>query len=323
MVKRTTIAGLSLAVPAALTLLAGLLVAGIPGSADAALSPPQPSTSTTSTPSTDGPATQTTWHNCSIVSGPQYVGGVCAGAASGGKSVKEILGDDPVPGCWDEPVSDQDMAAMGLENVPGPDGYTYYWEHCLTGVDKKTKVPEPGGMHISTELKARPNSKPPRTLTANQQQLVDGIADRGNVPVPVVGVSPAAHPRVGLDVAFFNLSDGEFYVRPLGAVIHAYVDHTTVEPLGAGREPEIGCAGNGTAAEAGQRPVHGDGLCWYRYLRSSAGLPNEAYDVQITSHWVVEISATGAPGTYERLDDFTKSATTRIPVTEIQALVVQ
>lgn len=273
--------------------------------------------------STDGPATQTTWHNCSIVSGPSYVGGVCAGSKSEGKTVKQILGDDPVPDCWDEPVSEEQLAAMGKENVPGPDGYTYYWEHCLTGVDKKTKTVEPGGMHISTELHTIDNGKPPRTLTANQQALVDGKADQGNVPAPIAVVSPADHPRVGLDVAFSNASSGDFYVRPLGAVIHAYVDHTYVEPLGAGVAPKKDCPGNGTVAKPGQRPAEGDGLCWYRYLRSSAGLANEAYDVQITSHWVVEISATGTPGTFERLDDFMKSATTRLPVTEIQALVVQ
>jgi hypothetical protein len=273
-------------------------------------------------PPQDPPATQTTWHSCSIVSGPEYVGGVCAGSASEGKSVKEILGDDPVPHCWHEPVSEEDLAAMGEHNVPGPDGYTYYWYHCLTGINPKTKVPEPGGIHISTELVTLPNGAPPLTLTHNQQVLVDGQAARGNVPTPIAVVSPADHPRVGLDVAFSNLSDGDFYVRPLGAVIHAYVDHTTIEPLGAEIPPKIGCPGNGTVAKPGQRRVAGDGLCWYRYLHSSAGQPDDVYDVRITSHWVVEIAATDS-GPFQRLDDFTKSATTRIPVTEVQALVVQ
>lgn len=300
-------------------------VAGLAGVSPAAADSPfdPPPTDTGGSTTTDRPAQQTTWHNCSIVSGPEYVGGVCAGSSSEGKSVKEILGDDPVPDCWDDPVSDEQLAAMGKENVPGPDGYTYYWTHCLTGIDKKTKSREPGGIHISTELTRIPNGQKPRTLTANQQTLVDGVADQGNVPTPIAVVSPSDHPRVGLDVAFSNASAGEFYVNPLGAVIHAYVDHTYIEPLGAGRAPKIDCPGNGTVAQPGQTPKDGDGLCWYRYLHSSAGQPDDVYDVQITSHWVVEISATGQPGTYERLDDFMKSATTRIPVTEVQALVVQ
>jgi len=270
----------------------------------------------------DQPAQQTTWHSCSIVSGPEYVGGVCAGSKSEGKSVKEILGDDPVPHCWHEPVSEEDLAAMGEHNVPGPDGYTYYWYHCLTGINVKTKVLEPGGIHISTELVTLPNGTPPLTLTHNQQVLVDGKAERGNVPTPIAIVSPSDHPRVGLDVAFSNLSDGDFKVRPVGAVIHAYVESTDIEPLGAGRAPKISCPGNGTIAKPGQKRVEGDGLCWYRYLHSSAGQPDDVYDVRITSHWVVEIAATDS-GPFERLDDFTKSATTRIPVTEVQALVVQ
>jgi hypothetical protein len=283
--------------------------------------PPVPDESTT--PPVERPAVQSTWHNCSIVSGPSYVGGVCGGAVNQARTPKEILGDEPVPGCWDEKVSDDELAAMGKSNVPGPDGYTYYWEHCLSGVDKKTKELEPGGMQISTELKARPNDKPPRTLLTNQQALVDGKADRGNVPVPIAVVSPSDHPRVGMDVAFSNASSGDFFVRPQGAVIHAYVDHTYIEPLGAGVSPKIDCPGNGTVAKPGQQRVAGDGLCWYRYLRSSAGQPHDVYDVQITSHWVVEISPPGAEGNYERLDDFMKTSTTRIPVTEIQALVVQ
>lgn len=304
-------------------LLAAFLVAFAAGPADANRKYPPSDGDATSTPTPQEPAQQTTWHNCSIVSGPSYIGGVCAGSVNESRSVKEILGDDPVPDCWDEKVSDEELAAMGKHNVPGPDGYTYYWSHCLTGINKKTKVREPGGVHISTELNPIPNGTPPRTLTHNQQVLVDGFADRSNVPTPIAVVSPSDHPRVGQDVAFSNASDGDFYVRPLGAVIHAYVDHTYIEPLGAGRAPRIDCPGNGTVAEPGQRPVEGDGLCWYRYLHSSAGQADDVYQVQITSHWVVEISATGEPGTYEPLDDFMKSATTRIPVTEIQTLVVQ
>lgn len=278
---------------------------------------------TTDPPPYNGPAENLQWHNCTIVSGPEYIGGVCAGSKSEGKTVKQILGKDDVPDCWDDPVSEEDLAAMDKENAPGPDGYTYYWHSCLTGVDKKTKTVEPGGMHIETNLKAIPNGTPPQTLTTNQQVLVDGVADRGNIPRPVAVVSPSDHPRVGLNVAFLNGSKGSLNVRPLGAVIHAYVDHTYIEPLGKDKTPKIDCPGNGRPASPGQTPVAGDGLCWYKYLHSSAGQADDVYHVQITSHWVVEISATGAPGTFERLDDFMKSAISQVPVTEVQALVVQ
>ena len=299
------------------------LTLGLAGGATAGGDWPSGGGTTPTDPTPNEPADSISWRNCTIVSGPEYIGGVCAGSKSEGKTVRQILGNDDVPDCWDDPVSDEDLAAMDKHNVPGPDGYTYYWHSCLTGVDKKTKTVEPGGMHIESRLMAIPNGTPPKTLTTNQQTLVDGVADRGNVPAPVAVVSPSDHPRVGLSVAFLNGSAGELNVKPLGAVIHAYVDHTYVEPLGRGVAPKIDCPGNGTPARPGQTPVEGDGLCWYKYLHSSAGQAGDVYHAQITAHWVVEISATGAPGTFERIDDFMKSAISQVPVTEVQALVVQ
>lgn len=263
------------------------------------------------------------WRNCHIVSGPQYIGGVCAGSKSDGKTVAEILGKDDVPDCWDDPVSDQELAAMGKANVPGPDGYTYYWHRCLTGVDKKTKKLEPGGMHIESGLLPIDNGDKPQTLTANQHALVDGTAQGGVVPTPEAVVSPTDHPRVGLNVAFLNGTAGKLEVKPLGAFIRAYVDHIYVEPLGKDKAPKIDCPGNGTPARPGQTPEEGDGLCWYKYLHSSAGQVDDVYHVQITAHWVVEISPSGLDGTYQPLDDFNKAAISRVPVKEVQALVVQ
>ena len=312
-------------------LLPGLVVAAgsivtvvlAAGPAVASVDPTPPPPPQQGDDGSDRPAQQTTWRGCTIVSGPSYIGGICPGAGNEGRTVKEILGKDPVPDCWDDKATDAELTAMGRENVPGPGGYTYYWHRCLTGVDKETKKVEPGGMHIASGLIPIPNGTPPITLTANQQELVDGVADSGNVPVPVAAVSPADHARVGLPAAFFNSSSGDFYVRPLGAVIHAHVVHTTIEPLGQGIGPQIGCPGNGTIARPGQTPVEGDGLCWYKYLRSSAGQVDDLYHVRITSHWVVDISADGVAGTFERIDEFDKSATSLIPVKEVQALVVQ
>lgn len=301
------------------------LCIGIGSLSPAAAGQPFPGTGTTANPDPSGnsPAEDIQWRNCHIVSGPDYIGGVCSGSKSDGKTVAEILGKDDVPDCWDDPVSDEELAAMGKANVPGPDGYTYYWHRCLTGVNKKTKTVEPGGMHIETGLLPIPNGVKPQTLTANQQTLVDGQADSGQVPTPVAVVSPADHARVGLNVAFLNGSAGELEVTPLGAYIHAYVDHTYIEPLGKDQGAKVDCPGNGTAALPGQTPKKGDGLCWYKYLHSSAGQVDDVYHVQITSHWVVDISATGEPGTFVRFDEFDKSAITRVPVTEIQTLVVQ
>jgi hypothetical protein len=271
----------------------------------------------------DSAATHGTFQNCTVVSGPQYLGLACAGKGHDTRTVKQILDGDPVPDCWDDPVSDAELAAMHLENKPGPDGWTYYWHRCLTGVDKKTKTVDPGGMHIETGLLRLLNSKDPQTLTENQHQLVDGLSGNGSVPAPYAAVSPADHPRVGQNVAFWNSSPGELTVNAGAVTMRAHVVRTTVEPLGKGVGRAVSCDGNGTRVERGQIRTEGDGICWYQYLHSSAGQVDDVYHAQITSHWVVEISASGLPGTFVHFDEFDKSAISQITVTEIQALVVQ
>ena len=304
--------------------VAVIAVVGLMGPASAEYNPPTtPPPPTTEPAEPDTAANHGTFRNCTVVSGPQYLGLACAGKGNDTRTVKQILGDDPVPDCWDTRVTDPELAAMHLENKPGPDGWTYYWRRCLTGVDKKTKTVEPGGMQIETELIRLPNSEEPKTLTDNQHDLVDGLGDNGNVPAPFAAVSPSDHPRVGANVAFWNTSDGELVVRAGTVTLRAHVVRTSVAPLGKGVAPTIDCAGNGTRVMRGQVPTEGDDICWYKYLRSSAGQPDDVYHVQITSHWVVDISATGEPGSFVRWDAFDKSAITRVPVTEVQTLVVQ
>ncbi|HET6166186.1 MAG TPA: hypothetical protein VFE07_05115 [Marmoricola sp.] len=263
-----------------------------------------------------------TFQNCSVVSGPSYLGLACAGSGSDTRTVKQILGPDPVPDCWDTRVTDAELAAMHLENKPGEDGWTYYWERCLTGV-RPDKTLEPGGMKIETQLVRLPNGQDPKTLTKRQHDLVDGLEGNSSVPAPFAAVSPADHPRVGQNAAFWNSSAGEMTVNAGAVTLRAHVVRTTVEPLGKDAGATVTCAGNGTPVMRGQVPSEGDHICWYKYLRSSAAQVDDVYHVQITSHWVVDISATGEPGTFVRFDEFDKSAITRVPVTEIQTLVVQ
>jgi hypothetical protein len=308
---------------AVLALVVALLVAmpAAPAHANTPWDPPPTPTPGPATP--DRPAKTDTFQNCTVVSGPQYLGLACAGRGNDTRTVRQILGPDPVPDCWDTRVTDTELAAMHLENQPGENGWTYYWRRCLSGVDKETKTLEPGGMQIETELVRLPNGEDPKTLTRRQHNLVDGLGDNGNVPTPFAAISPSDHPRVGANVAFWNTSAGEVDVTAGAVTMRARVVRTYVEPLGKDKAPRIDCAGNGTRVVRGQVPTEGDDICWYKYLRSSAAQVDDVYHVQITSHWVVDISATGLPGTFIRFDEFDKSAITRVPVTEIQALVVQ
>lgn len=294
------------------------------GSAPAMAWGPTPPPGTTTPPTTpdSGAPTYGTVKNCAIVSSSSYLGMSCAGSDHGGKTVKQILGDSDVPDCWDEPLTDSELAAMNVQNSPGPDGWTYYWEKCLTGIDPKTKKVEPGGISITLGLLPIKNGDPVKTLDANQQELIKGLDQNQNIPVPVAGVSPTDHARVGGDVSFFDGTPGLVQVAVGSVLLRARIESIDIEPLGAGRTPMISCSGTGVIAHPGDTPQSRPGGCWYRYLHSSAGQPNDQYPVQITAHWTVESSADGG-ATFTLFNRFTKSAITRVSVTEIQALVVQ
>jgi hypothetical protein len=299
-----------------------LALGGLGGTAEAKVTPPTPSPTATPTPSpgTDSP-TYGTVRNCAIVSSSSYLGMSCAGSADGGRTIKQILGSSPVPDCWDEKLTDAELAAMNVQNSPGPGGWTYYWEKCLSGIDPKTKTIEPDGIKITLGLERIDNGDPVKTLDARQWELVNGLARNGNIPIPVAGVSPADHPRVGGDVSFFDGTTDTVQVAVGSVLLRAHVDSLDIEPLGPGREPTISCAGTGVVAGAGDTPQSRPDGCWYRYTHSSARQPNDAYPVQITAHWVVEVSGDGG-ATFTPFNRFTKSAITRVPVTEIQTLVV-
>jgi hypothetical protein len=321
------VAGLAAALGAALVVglfVAGSMLAqgGASGPAVAAFTT-TPSPTPTGDPSPDGGTpTYGSVKNCAIVSSSSYLGMSCAGSDGGGKTVKQILGPSDVPGCWDEPLTDTELAAMNVENKDGPDGWTYYWDKCLSGIDPVTKTIEPEGIKITVELKRIDHGDPVKTLDPRQWDLVRGLERNGNIPVPVAGVSPADHARVGGDVSFFDGTKDVVQVSVGTVVLRAHVESIDIEPLGPGREPKISCPDAGVVAQAGDTPQSRPNGCWYRYLRSSAGQERDAYPVQITAHWRVESSADGG-ATFTPFNSFTKSAITRIPVTEVQTLVVQ
>lgn len=318
MVRRTR-AGLVVALVVALQVF---VVGGFTASVAGFDPPTQPPTNDPNPDPDSGTPAYGTVKNCAIVSSSSYLGMSCAGSNGGGRSIKEILGPSDVPGCWDEALTVSELAAMNVENKPGPDGWTYYWEKCLSGIDPKTKKLEPEGIEITLELVRIDHGDPVKTLDVRQWELVNGLAQQGNIPVPVAGVSPADHARVGGDVSFFDGTSDIVQVQVGSVLLRAHIESIDVEPLGPGRAPKISCPGTGLVAQAGDTPQNKPNGCWYRYLRSSAGQMHEAYPVQITAHWSVESSADGG-ATFTVFNRFTKSAVTRVAVTEVQALVVQ
>lgn len=263
--------------------------------------------------------------SCAVVSSPAFLGLSCGSATGAVVSAEQILDGDKVPDCWHEPLTEAELAAVGYQNTPGPDGSRWYWERCMKGIDPKTFEIEPGGIRFTIGLVSIGNSDPTRSLTQNQQELVRFHNDDTQVPAPVAISSPSARPRVGSWVSFFNGTEDEVTASAGAVALHARITGIEVEPLGATKADNVACDGMGIRAEAGDTPDTLPGACWYRYEKSSSGQPLvsdqglPSYPVVITATWSVE---TVLDGLATPFNTFTKSQVTSLPVTEIQAIVV-
>lgn len=310
----------------ALAALAVVLAGAVATSGTAlAGGPPPPTgtpTPTTGTGNGNGSGDTSTGQvkNCMIASSPSYLGLSCGGAgATGGLTIAEILGPDPVPTCWDEPMTRQELDVLGYTNTPGPGGSTWYWERCLHGIDPDTKTVLPEGITFTVGIVAIPNGDPVVTLTPRQQRLVRWSDSSGMIPDPVAAVSPAAHPRVGAQVAFFDGTTNLVTVNAGGVWLRARVTGFEVKPTGSG--DSVSCPGSGVKATAGDTPSSLPNGCWYKYRTSSAAQVDQKYPALATTTWVAEYSSSPA-GPWTRFNTFTKSQVTTIKVTEIQSLVV-
>ncbi|NNM44397.1 hypothetical protein [Knoellia koreensis] len=262
--------------------------------------------------------------NCSVVSSPSYLGVSCGSASGGGLTVKEILGKDPVPECWNERLTASELDAMGLANTSGqPGGASWYWERCLKGIDPKTYKIGPDGISFTIGLVSIKDGDPLTTLTERQRKLVEFKGADQQIPPPIAGVSPAAHPRVGGWVSFFDGSPAEVTASGGGAVVlRARVTSLEVAPLGEDDPARVSCSGTGVKAVKGDNPTTKPDGCWFKYTESSAAQPDQKYPVKMTANWAVEVSASGPNGPFTPFNTFSKSQITTVPVTEIQSIVV-
>jgi hypothetical protein len=248
--------------------------------------------------------------SCRVVSTPSFLGLSCGRGDLTNESVGQILGSDPVPDCWDEKLTQQELDLLSYQNGES----TWYWHRCLKGINPKTKKIGPDGVSFTIELRGVKPGEQVVTLTHNQQVLVALKDTNGMIPAPVAGISPSARPRVGSDVSFFDGTEHEVGVNAGGFSLQAHVVSLKVEPVGKGLAPLLRCRGVGYVAKRGDTPRTHPG-CWHRYAASSADQTDNAYPVNITAHWVVELNG-------EPFNEFDKSQVTNVPVTEIEALVV-
>jgi len=306
---------------AAAALLATLVATGGPA---LAVGGPPKNPDTGGTPSGDPDSTK--WDqvgDCHVVSTSSYMGLACAGGDVTKHSIKETLAGDKLPHCWHDKMTPAETEAMGLSSAGG---VTWYWYRCMEGIDPETLKIGPDGVSFTTGVVAIKDPGQLITLTHHQEVLVSMFSQDGQIPAPVAGVSPMAHPRVGAWVSFFDGTGDEVSVAAGGVLLEATVESLRIEPLGKGVvEPSeqklpLECTGTGYRAQRGDTPGSHAG-CWFRYQRSSAQQPDQLYHALITAHWVVYV--TDQTGRRWQFNEFDKSQETTIPVTEVEALVVQ
>ena len=256
--------------------------------------------------------------DCSIVSSPSYLGMACAGGTWNRRSIREILDGDKLPGCWHDPMTPAEVEAMMLSTEGG---VTWYWYRCLKGIDPVTLKIGDDGVTFTTGIVSVKDPGQVIHLTKNQEELVDFYDKDGQIPSPVAGVSPMANPRVGAWVSYFDGTDGVVEVSVDSVILRGTVTSLDVEPEGTA-DPTLHCDGTGYKAQRGDTPFNTNGGCWHQYARSSAAQPDQRYPVNMTAHWVVEVSSNGG-ATWSVFNEFDKSQITTIPVTEIEALVVR
>ena len=265
--------------------------------------------------------TRLPFKGCTAYGSSSGFGITCPGRGGDALTLRELLAGDPVPDCWQsEPPEEYDEQPR---QYPG----AWWLTTCLDGIDPVTLAIEPGGLLLTYVFDyKKPGTQ--KRLTVHQQDFVDALVERGQVPLPspVLSVSPSQTPRVG-EVLAFSVT-GDPYTRTLyvrGVTMQARLTQLTVEPEGEG-VPKVTCTGQGrqlTAAEIDDADLadKGDDLCAYRYDRSSFQAGDDAgdanrYPARVTASWTVFF------GDGEKLGTFDKVAVNELRVAEIQTLVV-
>lgn len=256
---------------------------------------------------------------CSFIASPNSIGGVCVHAnAFNGPSIEQILGGDPLPTCWDERLTDEELYDINLQHG---DGTGWYWHRCLRGIDPETLEIEEGGLHFEIGIWPFDDNSPDLVfLTPNQQAFVDRFVQRGNVPAPVLVASPNPVPWVNDDVAFFNYGDDELAVdmSAPGVQMRAKITEILVYPEGRTDGEPIACDGPGLQVEAGDTPESVPDACWYTFERSSLDRPGDYFDAEIHAKWQVDVRIDGV---WQPFHEFSKGAPAMVMVNEVQALV--
>jgi hypothetical protein len=316
--------------------LAGLLAFAVAAPARASLLPPKPPPSSQPAPppsgdtntSSGGPAYGHVRH-CSLYATASSFGLSCVTGAdrAHAKTVKEVLGHDKAPACWDEAISaDDQVAKYGLPAAP--EGTAYYLHYCISDLDLNAPVQSQHALQLNlliieipTDAPPCPSPQPPdqqgrcvMTLTENQQAVVEMSAfGLGQIPPIGITTDPSGRVRSNQEVTFRDSYEGgatETAKVTFGAVrMWAKMNAFSIQPYGPGTEPKIPC----------DLSAPGGPSCTWAYPKSSAQQPRRAYPFRAEADWTVYVDDGAGPhafATFRKYDDLP------MPVFDVQTLVV-
>jgi hypothetical protein len=273
-----------------------------------------------------GSSTSRTVGNCRVYGGSGGFGLDCRSYSGSDDTIREILGGDPLPDCWDEPLPaellDEYAPLISEQAALGQRG-RFVLRTCMTGIDPRT-LKKTGDVKFDQQVTWVPEGDPGKpALTERQKRLVGIERKSAVIPLPLLVATPTVRPRVEQPVSFAVANARE--VGPLtyvdaGTVVRMRARLTRLEITPAPGGPSVSCAGGGVTAGPGDTPRSQPEGCWWTYDRSSAAQPGGTYPVRARARWVVEYSRGGG---WLQLSSFAKEQTLQQPVTEIQTVVIR
>ena len=222
-------------------------------------------------------------------------------------------------GCYADAIGASASGAVHvLEVCPGRGGYQGGLTAEAFGIttlalrDPVTGAPLPTAEGGGEEL-----------IAIDPRALAERAAAALDLPEPVIRMSPQDDQVVRL-ASWLWIPSQQWEPQQVSASAGPVTSTVTATPVrltwDMGNGDQVSCDGPGTPyRRARARQVDTSG-CRYTYQHSSAGQPDEAYEVTATIGWELTWTATGAAGGGS-LGTVTMSASQAVRVTEIQALV--
>lgn len=227
-----------------------------------------------------------------------------------------------LPGCYNHIVSSAEGQLRYGHICPGHGGYEGGQTAELFGTGEIVVRDPVTGAITGTIPADELTSGATTTITVSSAMLAEFALAELTLPAPLIGMSPDDDHVVQLpswmwiDRSQWGPQDRTAAAGPVSATV-------TARPIRVewdmGNGSVVTCDGPGRVYRpqfAGQ-PEATD--CKYTYRHSSAGQPDEAYDVTATVVW--DASWTGSDGDGGALGELTSQATEAVRVAEVQALV--